>query len=162
MGGLNLCWLFIRFFISLVNIFLQIKYHIKEISYFKIYFNGNFESTILKGFNDSFFILSVSGPDKLFTIKNFWFINIKNKESSYFIVFDTESFYLSISEDLFKSAIQFAKESVDISDYNFSLINQAWKTILLNGNTIRTMRILISLWVVLISKEANLMMVSRP
>ena len=81
---------------------------------------------------DSFFILSVSGPNKPFTIKNIWFINIKNKESSYFIVFDTESFYLSISEDLFKSAIQFAKESVDISDYNFSLINQAW---LLNGNT---------------------------
>ena len=82
-----------------------------------------------------FFILSISGPDKPFTIKHFWFINIKNKESSYFIVFDIESFYLSIPEDLFKSAIQFTKESVDISDYNLSLINQARKTILFNGNT---------------------------
>ena len=51
------------------------------------------------------------------------FINIKNKESSSFIDFDIESFYPSISEDLFKSAIQFAKESIDISDYNLSLIN---------------------------------------
>ena len=64
-----------------------------------------------------------------------WFINIKNKEILSFIVFDIESFYPSISEDLFNSAIQFAKESVDISDYNLSLINQAWKTLLFHEST---------------------------
>ena len=37
---------------------------------------------------------------------------------------------------LFKSAIQFAKESTDISDYNSSLINQAWKTLLFNEHTL--------------------------
>ena len=57
------------------------------------------------------------------------YISVKIKESSSFIVFDIESFYPSISEDLFKSAIHFAKESIDISDYDLSLINQARKTI---------------------------------
>ena len=64
-----------------------------------------------------------------------WFINILIKEISSFIVFDIESFYPSISEDLFKSAIQFAKESIDISDYNLSLINQGRKTLLFHENT---------------------------
>ena len=36
--------------------------------YLQSYFNGNFESTNFKDFNDSFFvILSISGPDKPFT-----------------------------------------------------------------------------------------------
>ena len=67
-----------------------------------------------------------------------WFFNIKNMKSSSFIVFDTESFYPSISADLFKSAKElqkFAEESIDISDYNFLLINQAQKTLLFNENT---------------------------
>ena len=41
-----------------------------------------------------------------------WFISIKNKESASFVVFDIESFYPSIFEDLFKSAIQFAKDQL--------------------------------------------------
>ena len=64
-----------------------------------------------------------------------WFINIKNKEISSIIVLDIESFDPSISEDLFKSTIQFAKESIDISDDNLSLINQGWKTLLFRENT---------------------------
>ena len=64
------------------------------------------------------------------------FIDIKNKESSSFIVFNIKSFYLSISEDLYKSAIQFAEESIDISDYGLSLINQARKTLLFHENTL--------------------------
>ena len=58
----------------------------------------------------------------------------KNKSLS-FIVFDIESFYPLISVDLFEIAIQFAKESIDISDYNLSLINQAQKTLLFHENT---------------------------
>ena len=46
-----------------------------------------------------------------------------------------KAFYPSISEDLLKSAIQFAKESIVISDYDFSLINQARKTLLFHENT---------------------------
>ena len=43
------------------------------------------------------------------------FMDVKNKKSSSFIVFDIRRFYPSVSEDLFKSAIQFAKESIAIS-----------------------------------------------
>ena len=64
-----------------------------------------------------------------------WFINIKSKESSSFIVCDIESFYPSISEDLFKCSFQFVKESTDISDCNLSLINQARKMLLFHENT---------------------------
>ena len=37
-----------------------------------------------------------------------WFVNIKEKERSSFMVFDIESFYLSITERLFINAIKFA------------------------------------------------------
>ena len=64
-----------------------------------------------------------------------WFINIKNKESSSFITFDIESFHPSISEDLYKSAIQFAKESIGISGDDLPLINQVPKTLSSHENT---------------------------
>ena len=63
-----------------------------------------------------------------------WFIKIKNKEISSFIIFDTEKFYHSNSENLFKIAIKLAKESINISDQDLSLINQAWKTLLFHEN----------------------------
>ena len=63
-----------------------------------------------------------------------WFIKIKNKEISSFIIFDTEKFYHSNSENLFKIAIQLAKESINISDWDSSLINQAWKALLFHDN----------------------------
>ena len=90
-----------------------------------------------------------------------WFVNIKNKESSSFIVFDMENFYPSISEDLFKSAIKFAKESIDISDYNLSFKNQARKTLVFmkmhRRSKTKARRILMSVWVVLMGQKcANL------
>lgn len=60
-----------------------------------------------------------------------WCSNIK-KESSFFIAFYIESIYSPVSENLFKNAIQFAKYSLDISDYKLLLINQARKTLLFN------------------------------
>ena len=54
-----------------------------------------------------------------------WFVNIKEKERSSFMVFDIESFYPSIAELLFTNAIQFAKQITEISDYDMPLINQA-------------------------------------
>ena len=58
-----------------------------------------------------------------------WFVNIKEKERSSFMVFDIESFYPSITERLFNNAIQFAKQIIEIS---MSLINQSRKTLLFN------------------------------
>ena len=79
---------------------------------------------------------------------------------SSFIVFDIESFYPSISEDLFKSAIQFAKESIDISDYDLSLINQTRTTLFFMKMQPRSKkkatRIFISLWVVLMGQKCDL------
>ena len=45
-----------------------------------------------------------------------WFKNINNKEKSSFIQFDIESFYPSITEELFTKAVQFAKSITSISD----------------------------------------------
>ena len=61
-----------------------------------------------------------------------WFVNIKEKERSSFIVFDIESFYPSITEHLFTNAIQFSKQITEISDYEMSLINLSRKTLLFN------------------------------
>ena len=48
------------------------------------------------------------------------------------MVFDIESFYLSITESLFTNTIQFVKEITKISDYHMSLINQSQKALLVN------------------------------
>ena len=61
-----------------------------------------------------------------------WFVNIKEKERSSFMVFDIESFYPSITEHLFTNAIQFAKQITEISDHDMSLVNQSRKTLLFN------------------------------
>ena len=61
-----------------------------------------------------------------------WFVNIKENEHSSFMVFDTESFYPSITERLFNDAIKFVKQITEISDYDMSLINQSRKTLLFN------------------------------
>ena len=61
-----------------------------------------------------------------------WFVNIKEKERSSFMVFDTVSFYPSITERLFNYAIQFSEQITEISDYDMSLINQSQKTLLFN------------------------------
>ena len=48
------------------------------------------------------------------------------------MVFDIESFYPSISEDLFIEAIQFSKQITEIPDRDRNLTMQARKTLLLN------------------------------
>ena len=64
-----------------------------------------------------------------------WFVNIKEKERSSFMVFDIESFYPSITECLFTNAIRFAKQITEISDYDMSLINQSGRTLLFYEKT---------------------------
>ena len=54
-----------------------------------------------------------------------WFVNIKEKERSSFMVFGVESSYPSITESLFTNAIQFAKQITEISSYDMSFINKA-------------------------------------
>ena len=53
-----------------------------------------------------------------------WFVKIKEKERSYFMVFDIESFYPSITKSLFANATQSAKQITEISDFEVALINK--------------------------------------
>ena len=50
------------------------------------------------------------------------------------MVFDIESFYPSISEDLFNEALSFAKTKVNITDQEISIITQSRNTLLFNKN----------------------------
>ena len=63
-----------------------------------------------------------------------WFNNIPNKNQHRFVVFDIESFYPSISEDLFNEALSFAKTKVNITDQEMSIIRQSRNTLLFNKN----------------------------
>ena len=63
-----------------------------------------------------------------------WFKNIPDKNSCYFMVFDIESFYPSISEKLFNDAIQYAKQTVEIPDHDMIIINHSRKSLLFHDN----------------------------
>ena len=63
-----------------------------------------------------------------------WFNNITNKDQHRFVVFDIESFYPSISEDLFNEALNFAKTKIDITNQEMSIIMHSRNTLLFNKN----------------------------
>ena len=63
-----------------------------------------------------------------------WFINIPDKENQTFTVFDIAEFYPSISEDLLKQAIEFAKNYTEISDGDLNIINHSRKSLLFHNN----------------------------
>ena len=58
-----------------------------------------------------------------------WFNNTPNKDQNRFVVFDIESFYPSISEDLFNKALNFAKTKLDITNQEISIIMQSRNTL---------------------------------
>ena len=57
-------------------------------------------------------------------------IKAPDKSCLSFVNFDFESFYPSISLNLFQQAIGFAREKVDTTDTDISIIMQARKTLL--------------------------------
>ena len=61
-----------------------------------------------------------------------WFNDFENKERLSFMLFDIESFYRSISENMFIKAIQSAKQITEISDEDINLTMQARKITLFN------------------------------
>ena len=63
-----------------------------------------------------------------------WFKNIPDKKSCYFMVFDRESFYPSISEKLFNEVIQYAKNIVEIPDHDIVIRNRSRKCLLFHEN----------------------------
>ena len=63
-----------------------------------------------------------------------WFNNITNKDQHRFVVFDIESFYPSISEDLFNEALNFSNMKIDIINQEMSIIMHSRNTLLFNKN----------------------------
>ena len=62
-----------------------------------------------------------------------WFEKITHKQTSSFLCFDVENLYPSISSNLFKKSIKFARQFIQISDNDLSIIVQARKTLLFEG-----------------------------
>ena len=77
-----------------------------------------------------------------------WFKAIKNKQQCTFIVFDIESFYPSISLDLFNKALKFAKEIIPTADSDLKIMMHSRKTLLFheNGLNEKVMKILMFPW----------------
>ena len=63
-----------------------------------------------------------------------WFVNIPDKALHCFTVFDIAEFYPSISEKLFNTAIDFAKNYIDISDSDLHIIKHSRKSLLFHNN----------------------------
>ena len=61
------------------------------------------------------------------------FKNIRNRNNASFIVFDIESFYPSISLELFHKAMNFVKTICDIPEKDISIIMQSRRTFLFNN-----------------------------
>ena len=62
-----------------------------------------------------------------------WYINIRGKRNSSFVVFDNDNFYPSISLDFFNNTIKFASEKCTISGNELSIIMQSRQTLLFHG-----------------------------
>ena len=63
-----------------------------------------------------------------------WFRWIEMKECCTFTSFDVVEFYPSISEDLLRRAIRFAKDHINISDEEVGIIQHSRKSLLFNDD----------------------------
>ena len=69
-----------------------------------------------------------------------WFKNIPNKYNCKFIKFDIIEFYSSITENLLKKSINFAKEYVNIDDDTINIIMHCRKSVLFGDQSTWTKR----------------------
>ena len=69
-----------------------------------------------------------------------WFNAIEDKDRASFIQFDIDKFYPSISENLLKSALEWASDLVDISDQDRHIILSTKKNLLYSEGTPWTKR----------------------
>ena len=61
-----------------------------------------------------------------------WYINIRGKRNSSFVVFDIKNFYPSITLELLNNPIKCASEKCTISETDLSIIIQSRQTLLLS------------------------------
>ena len=90
--------------------------------------------------------LSVLSSPKINQWKNkssviIWCDNITSKQTLSFICFDVENFYPSISSNLFKESIEFARQLIGISADDLSIIMQAKKKFFLKVQYPRSKRV---------------------
>ena len=90
--------------------------------------------------------LSVLSSTKINKWKNkssviIWRDNITSKQTLSFICFDVENFYPSISSNLFKESIEFARQLIGISADDLSIIMQAKKKFFLKVQYPRSKRV---------------------
>ena len=64
-----------------------------------------------------------------------WFRSLQNKQNLKFIKFDVVNFYPNITENLLTNSINWARQFVDISKQDETIILQAKKSLLFNDNT---------------------------
>ena len=64
-----------------------------------------------------------------------WFKNISNKSNHTFVIFEIDSFYPSILENLLKNAISYAKQYVTITDQEVDIIMHSRKSLLFDQST---------------------------
>ena len=63
-----------------------------------------------------------------------WFNRLENKQDLKFIGFDIKDYYTSISEDLFKEALEWASSMVEFSDEEIEVIMESKRTLLYDGH----------------------------
>ena len=63
-----------------------------------------------------------------------WFKNIPEKETKTFTVFDIKDFYPSITENLLKKAISFAKRKINMTNDDIKIINHARQSLLFSDD----------------------------
>ena len=63
-----------------------------------------------------------------------WFTNLKNKKSLVFFKFDINSYYPSISETLFKEALVWAKNYINVTQEEIEILMNARKSFLFHEN----------------------------
>lgn len=64
-----------------------------------------------------------------------WFKEIPNKSRHTFLSFDIDNFYPSISVDLLRNAIDYAKKHISISEQDINIIMHARKSLLFTKET---------------------------
>ena len=64
-----------------------------------------------------------------------WFNNIQEKDKHTFICFDIVEFYPSISENLLRKALNFAKQHTQISEQDIDIILHSRKSLLFDKDT---------------------------
>ena len=63
-----------------------------------------------------------------------WFNSLENKDNLKFIGFDIQDYYTSISEELFKEALEWADSMVKFSEKEIGVIMESKRTLLYDGH----------------------------